>query len=298
MVFDFSGWLRVSLVLAAGAAICPLTGCGGGGSAFAAAPRPEPAPLDPTPPPTFATTEFAANYGLGMIGAQSAYARGAYGDGVIVAVIDTGIDRTHTDLDANISPASIDIINLASPLTDDDGHGTLVAGVIAAEKNDAGMHGVAFDATILAIRATDTGFFLDSDLAVAVEYAIANLAHIINMSLGGPAPDSPAFRQWQINATQAGVIIVAPTGNSTGSQPEFPAANAGDPQFNGLALAVGAVNLAGNDLALFSINVAQAGIFVWWRRARQSSPPPSEARPQQSTGRRSRPRMFPAPPPC
>lgn len=250
---DLKGLRRIFL---AGAAMSVLAGCGGGGGGevFTFAPRPEPDPLAaPQPAANFNTTmEFLANYGLGMIGADAAYAKGAYGDGVIVAVIDSGIDTTHTDLDFNISAASVDIINPSLPITDDDGHGTLVAGVIAAEKNGTGTHGVAFNATILAIDADSGGGFTDPDLARAIEYATANLAHIINMSLGGAFPDTPVLRQWQINATQAGVILVSAAGNSGGSQPEYPAANAGDPQFNGLALAVGSVNAAGTDISTFS----------------------------------------------
>jgi subtilisin family serine protease len=123
--------LCAALVLVVAAA--GLTGCGGGGGSTSEAPlpRPDPAPLaPPQPPATFETAEFKVNWGLDRIQAQSVYADGAYGDGVTVAVIDSGIDTGHTDLIGNISPLSIDIVTPAAPLVDDDGHGTAVAGII------------------------------------------------------------------------------------------------------------------------------------------------------------------------
>ena len=228
------------LALIVGALGLGLSGCGGGGGGGGG--------------PLSAAAESANNYGLAVINANAAYAKGGSGAGVTVAVIDTGIDTRHSDLDANIAPASIDIVVPSFPLQDDIGHGTNVAGIIAAERNGRGMHGVAFNSRILAIRADDpqTGLFFDVDLARAVDYAVANQARIINMSLGGTSASSAGFRQSQINATRAGVILVSPTGNAGASQPEFPAGNAGDPAFNGLALAVGAVDRNGNSLAGFS----------------------------------------------
>ncbi len=250
---------RISAVLIVAIGTITVAGCGGGGgggeSALAAPPRPETAPLAPPQDPSnFLTAEFDANSGLGLIDAQQAYALGAYGDGVIVAIVDSGIETTHPDLDANISPASINIIDPGAPLQAGDGHGTLVAGIVAAEKNDIGMHGVAFDATILAIRADDLepGIFLDPDIAAAVDYAVDHLAHIINLSLGGAIPLADILRQALIDATRSGVIIVAPTGNEPAASPAFPAANAGDADFNGLLLAVGAVDPTGTTIASFS----------------------------------------------
>ena len=78
-----------------------LAGCGGGGGGL-----PSPDPLAPKQPASnFVDDEFlfdGRNYGLNMIGAQHAYAEGAYGSGVVVAVIDSRIDTEHYDLDDNI----------------------------------------------------------------------------------------------------------------------------------------------------------------------------------------------------
>ncbi|UCH73983.1 MAG: S8 family serine peptidase [Rhodospirillales bacterium] len=198
-------------------------------------------------------------YGPGMIGADAAYAKGATGAGALVAVIDTGIDATHTELDANISPDSIDIVR-GDPMTDESGHGTHIAGIIAAERNGVANHGVAYDATILAIRA-DTrisdpavcggsgacSVFFDSDITAALDYAASKSANVINMSLGGPSPLNGATEQALIDAMAAGAVVVAATGNDGAAQPAYPAAYAGDAVVNaaGRMVAVGAVDDTG-----------------------------------------------------
>jgi len=141
----------------------------------------------------FSNAKTYCSYGPGTIGADSAYAKGATGAGAVVAVIDTGVDPLHVELDANISPNSIDIVR-GDPMADEDGHGTQMAGIIAGEKNGLANHGVAYDATILAIRA-DTrvpcgsgatcSVFLDSDITAALNYAASMSANVINLSLGG-----------------------------------------------------------------------------------------------------------------
>jgi subtilisin family serine protease len=120
-----------------------------------------------------------------------------------VAVIDTDIDLDHLDLDQNISAASIDIvINNYATVNDVNGHGAQVAGIIAAEENDLAMHGVAYGATVLAVRADALCFpvytpacrgFNDTDLADALDYAVAQGAGVINLSLGGTSPQSSVF---------------------------------------------------------------------------------------------------------
>lgn len=210
------------------------------------------------------------SYGPGTIGADAAYAKGATGGGALVAVIDTGIDPTHSELDAQISPDSIDIVR-GDPLTDEDGHGTHVSGIIAAENNGAANHGVAYDATILAIRA-DTritnlaicgdlnpcSVFTDADITAALDYAALKGADVINLSLGGATPMDAASEQALIDAMAAGAIVVAAAGNESTSfspalEPIWPAAYAGDATVNasGQMIAVGAVDDTGA-LAEFS----------------------------------------------
>jgi len=92
---------------------------------------------------------------LEAICASSAYTRGATGDGIQVAVIDSGIHETHTDLNDNMIAYTTgsDVVNSDNDASDDNGHGTNVAGIIAAEHNSSGMHGVAYDAEIYGFKA-------------------------------------------------------------------------------------------------------------------------------------------------
>ena len=136
---------------------------------------------------------------------------------VVVAVIDTGVDYNHDDLKANmwVNTAEIagngidddgngyiddihganvianngilDTENIGDPM-DDNGHGTHVAGIIAASNNKIGVVGIAYNAKIMAVKAGQaTGVFLQSDIAEAILYAYQMGAEVINMSFGGPS---------------------------------------------------------------------------------------------------------------
>ncbi len=214
------------------AGMLTLVACGGGSSDPAAVtPTPTPTP-PPTPPPpsgsVFDTAEFQQNPGLALIGALNAYEDGVTGTGIIVAVIDTGIDIDHLDLDANIHPASRDIIGSRNSLNDTNGHGTFVAGFAVAEKNDIGSHGVAFNAQVLALRTDDPGSctanpgdcsFFDSDLATATDFAISQGVRVINFSLGGSAANA-TLRAAIGRAVDAGIIVVISAGNDGNANPE------------------------------------------------------------------------------
>ena len=249
--------MTVVILMAVLVAGCPAGGGGGAGIIIPAFNVPD-LPIV-APATSFETPEFATNSGLDQINAQHAYARNGTGVGVVVGVVDSGIDPAQPDLDANISPSSIDIVSPATPIADTGGHGTAVAGVIAAEKNNVDMHGVAFNATILAVRADAPGLcvslancsFFTSDVAAGIDYARENGAKVINLSLGAPGPVSALIRNAIIAAAQAGIIVVAAAGNDSSTVPSAPASLAGDPATLGLMLAVGAVDSA-NNLASFS----------------------------------------------
>lgn len=203
-----------------------LSACGGGSSTPSTpivAPPPPSSPPPPSPPPSdFNTTEFRRNYGLAQINAIPAYEAGATGNGVIVGVVDTGIDIDHPELIGRIHSASTNTFNPALGINDADGHGTLVAGVIAGNRNSLGAHGVAFQSQILAIRAEDPATcddeelgcqLNDRDIAEGIDVARQNGARIINLSLGG---DGVGFSVLSAvsRATEAGIIIVISAGNA------------------------------------------------------------------------------------
>lgn len=269
-------------------------GSGGGGGGGLPTPDPLAAPrpasdftstadFDPCYTAVGGTTY--CNYGLGQIGAADVYAKGAYGGGVVVAVVDTGVNASHSELAGRISPDSIDIAN-GDPIADDDGHGTHVAGIIAANRNGSWTHGVAFESTILAIRADkigSPGTFLLTDLVAGIDYA-AGKAHIINLSLGAACyldagvqtcPNlGITMENSLIAAMEAGAIIVAAVGNDGSDflEPEYPGAYAGDAAVNvsGQMIAVGAVDSSGV-IASFSNQCGSAmdyclmapGVEVW-----------------------------------
>ncbi|MDC0161665.1 S8 family serine peptidase, partial [bacterium] len=113
------------------------------------------------------TSEYNNQPGLAMIGASTANDAGYTGDGVTVAVVDTGIDSDHSDLSGRYSSTKYNSFGLTA-FADVHGHGTHVAGIIAANKDGTGMRGVAYGSTIYSNRifdnsgtmyiTTDTGF--------------------------------------------------------------------------------------------------------------------------------------------
>jgi subtilisin family serine protease len=124
------------------------------------------------------------------------------------------------------------------------GHGTHVAGIIAAVDDGAGTQGVAFQANILPIKVVQTasgGGIDPNDVASAINYAVAQGAKIINMSLGGSFP-SAAENAAIAAAVAAGVVVIAASGNSALSDPAWPAQYAIDPNADGSMLAVGATD--------------------------------------------------------
>jgi len=152
------------------------------------------------------------------------------GAGVTIAVIDTGIDADHSDLYANVK-GGINFVSIhprkpADPdkWDDDNGHGTHVAGTIAAMDNDFGVIGVAPGASLYGVKVLDrygSGYL--SDVVAGIDWAKNNNMDIITMSLGASL-DVQAMEDACDNAYAAGVVIVAAAGNDDGGAVSFPAA--------------------------------------------------------------------------
>jgi len=144
------------------------------------------------------------------------------GDPVKVGVIDTGIDLSHPDLKANIKEGYNAIYPWKSP-NDDNGHGTHVAGIIAALNNSIGVVGVGPKIDLYAIKvlnASGSGYL--SDVIEGLDWAVKNGMQVVNMSLGTDQ-DVQTFHDAIKNAYNAGVTIVAAAGNSGGAV-TYPAA--------------------------------------------------------------------------
>ncbi len=242
-----------------------LTACGGGGSAVATAPQTPSSVAAPPPPPPPATVdyntpEYQRSNAATKVSAISAYAAGATGQGITAAVIDSGVNPALPEFAGKISPASRDVAGNRG-LGDEDGHGTSVAAVLLGAKNDSDTHGVAFNATLLALR-TDTpgscantapdGGCSHNDLAIAsaLDIAVSNGARVVNLSLGGSAPNSN-LRAAMGRATAAGTILVISAGNDGLANPDDFALVANDAAARNLIIVAGGVDDA-NALAVFS----------------------------------------------
>ncbi|MFD2766698.1 type VII secretion-associated serine protease mycosin [Micromonospora eburnea] len=168
---------------------------------------------------------------LEALGAKTAW-RTSTGRGVVVAVIDSGVDGSHPDLAGQVLPG----IDLVAPDGADGpdpvGHGTTVAGLIAGRADDdRGVVGLAPDARILPVRVLDDENRYDDALIVAkgVRWAVDNGARVINLSLGGNG-DSPALAAALDYAFARDVVVVACTGNlatSNTTQVWYPAREPG-----------------------------------------------------------------------
>lgn len=155
---------------------------------------------------------------LDMLRASTAW-RTSTGAGVVVAVIDSGVDASHPDLAGRVLPG-LDLVESASTADPDPvGHGTAVAGLIAGRQDDdRGVVGLAPDARILPVRVLDAENRYDDALIVAngVRWAVDNGARVINLSLGGSSA-SPALAAALDYAFARDVVVVACTGNETAS---------------------------------------------------------------------------------
>lgn len=149
------------------------------------------------------------------VGVDYPHSLGYTGDGIKVAVIDTGVDYTHPDL-LGFGPegkviGGYDFVENDDTPQDTNGHGTEVAGIIAANGN---LKGIAPDAKILAYRVSDTGNAVSSDLIVsAIERAVKDGANIINISLGVNRTNNKIDDAINF-AVKNGVVVVAAAGNS------------------------------------------------------------------------------------
>src|SRR5690606_41596600 len=143
---------------------------------------------------------------------------------------------------------STDIVAGRNEREGEDRHGTRVASVIAAPFNNYGTVGVAFNSTILSVRADvsdctdpdDTVCFKSSDLARALDYAVQNGARVINLSLGGESTLGAQFEAALLRAINAGVVFAIASGNEEGANPEWPGRYASDPRFAGAIIVTGA----------------------------------------------------------
>ncbi|MGD9636292.1 MAG: S8 family serine peptidase [Pirellulales bacterium] len=214
-------------------------------------------------------------WNLNSINAPEAWAAGYTGEGVVVAVVDTGVDWDHAEL---VHQIWVNADEIAGNGVDDDGngyvddvrgwdfassdnnpddqngHGTHVAGIIAADDNGSGSTGVAPDATIMPVRVLGSdGSGTESAVAAGIRYAAQNGADIINLSLGG-SYSSVIYAAIQF-AQSLNVLVVAAAGNESAATPSNPARASAT--LNNV-ISVGAYNSSGT-IASFSNDVGTSG---------------------------------------
>jgi parallel beta-helix repeat protein len=168
--------------------------------------------------------DWPKQWGLAEIEADYAWNITIGGPSVLVAIIDTGIDWNHPDLTANYVPLGYDWVNNDEQPMDDFGHGTHVAGIIAAVTNNGlGIAGLA-QAKIMAEKVLDeTGYGSSSDISQGIIHAVDRGAKIINLSLGS-YDRSKLLHESVKYAYDHGVLIVAAAGNDATTAKCYPAA--------------------------------------------------------------------------
>ncbi|GFE69322.1 S8 family serine peptidase [Chroococcus sp. FPU101] len=232
-----------------------------------------------------------------LMNVPAVWNHGYTGQNITVAVLDTGVDRNHLDLSANIWSNQNEIANNG---VDDDGngyvddvygwnfiqnnnktldirgHGTHIAGTIAGVRNNIGVTGVAYNSKIMPVKVLDDrGVGNWSSVANGIRYAVNNGAKVINVSLGGFFGTNELQNAIKY-ASNEGAVVVMAAGNSGGTTPQYPAAYALN-----WGLAVGSVdksrriaswsNKAGNNANMAYLTAPGTGIYATFPNNRYSS---------------------------
>jgi subtilisin family serine protease/putative cell wall-binding protein len=171
-------------------------------------------------------TYYPNQWALSKISATSAWDISKGSPSVIIAIIDSGIDYNHPDLQGKIVSPYNSVLKSTSltSVRDDVGHGTHVAGIAAASfNNGTGVAGVGGNVGIMPIKAGGAGGISALDSANAIYYAVDHGAKVINMSFGSTGysstEEAACVYAWNHN-----VVLVAATGNESSSTPTYPAA--------------------------------------------------------------------------
>ena len=169
--------------------------------------------------------EFADQWGLEKMMVPEAWNITTGSSSVTVAILDTGIDANHPDLSDRMV-AGYDVVHgMAGIPEDDHGHGTEMAGIIAAKgQNGTGISGINWNCRVLPVKVLDSnGVGSTADVAQGLIYAAEHGAQIINMSFGGTG-SSEILNETIQYVHQRNVVLVAAAGNEDTDSPVYPAA--------------------------------------------------------------------------
>ena len=186
--------------------------------AQAPAPAPAPATVIPTDP------GWPQEWGLSQIGAPAAWQVSSGSKPVVIAVIDSGVDPAQPDLQGALVPGA-DFVDSTGSTADQYGHGTMVAGVIAARPdNGLGGAGICWTCRVMPIKVLGAdGSGTSVAIAQGIRYAADNGASVISMSFVLSGPDA-GVQSALAYAHSRGVLLIAAAGNSGTDQPTYPAA--------------------------------------------------------------------------
>jgi len=181
------------------------------------APPAQPAFVVPTDP------AWSQEWGLSQIGAPAAWHVSVGSKPVVVAVIDSGVDPTQPDLQGALVPGA-DFADSSGSTADQYGHGTMVAGVIAARPdNGLGGAGICWTCRVMPVKVLGAdGSGTAEAIAEGIRYAADNGANVISMSFVLSGPDA-GVESALAYAHSRGVLLVAAAGNSGADTPTYPA---------------------------------------------------------------------------
>mgnify|MGYP004491174153 FL=1 len=183
----------------------------------------------------FSDPYYAQKWDLAVIDAQRAWNEGYMGDDIIIGVVDSGVQPDHPDLAVNLLP-SVCYLDGVSAETDTFGHGTFVAGMLAAAGNGIGTIGVAPKAKVKPLKCFESGVETTVSMAApAILDAVDKYGcRILNLSFGAPKA-SQTLKNAIDYAIGKGCIVVAAVGNDGNAELNYPAAYPG-------VIGVGSVN--------------------------------------------------------
>jgi subtilisin family serine protease len=194
------------------------------------------------------------------------------GDGIDVAVIDTGINLTHIEflgdkIRSFSDSINRDYVNDDNDITDDNGHGSHVAGIIGANRANSLfytslMHGIAFNSRLVGYKALNSSggnsIVGNTPIINAINQAANDDVKIINLSLGGGGDND--IKSALINTKVKDILTIAANGNDGDSNPSYPAAYAPDSELQNYILAVGSVD-SDNNISTFSNHCGNAANY-------------------------------------
>lgn len=166
--------------------------------------------------------QTAGQYSLDQMRVRDAWRRTTGGSNLI-AVLDTGVQGGHRDLKGRVAKG-YDFVNNDTNASDDNGHGTWVAGIIAANANDGyGIAGISWTDRILPVKIMNaSGTGSTADLAAGITWAANKGADVINMSVGG-FPYSQAIQDAVDHAWSKGAVLIGAAGNNGRHENFYPA---------------------------------------------------------------------------